>query len=722
MRSVGQVLAVIALMVLPGCHWYTRWANGVNISAHELEGASSRLDGFSEKAGPANLKFQRVPASGYVRFVVDRICFAELPSAFGDLDDSWVGVTMLSDLTGSDGTLFNEFVHHLGQDQQARGLLDRVHVTPPQRLLTNANSCVSGAAFRSPLLKLENSATVRRPRFLFTSSVLFSDQVKQYTGLAQGLAQELERTGQKFGVNLSTYLQMSGQIIDSTQSFMRLLAPDRIILWGEAALPVRAVPEDASVLEIPAENQRFLRLFTDQRIVGRGHELGCPLSQKRVEELANSGSLTLEDNFSRVNVPDDVCPNGTYGQPYMVWHVEWLPSADIDVNYWDIVSEIAVRAASNQQGFAYLDQVQRLSNVLTSQTRSVLTTAQRDLFIQVEDSLKRSLLALRLAGDGVGNVCDSLEATDKLLRKNLVNNWGAPNAVVESLKALNDRLKTVATDQRAPCIAETNAPWPPSAASGGTYVVDVSEATRYIPFMKLPDGFTLKFSPAVEHAKFDVDLLDAGQNVTIDLRRSEKAPPASSGGEGGGQGDYCNSGERGGAGNTGASGIAGVKLQMNIVTARNIGSIWVRADGGPGGSGGPGGTGGLGGPASCLNRGRCNAGNGGKGGTGGTGGRGGDTGKLDLTVRTPLGGFRVAPPRCEQPCIAVTRPSGVSGMTNSLVVSGAPGCGGSGGEGGPGGSGHPGKDCSWPTGDRSGGSNGSQGSTGDQGQNGACVL
>lgn len=233
--------------------------------------------------------------------------------------------------------------------------------------------------------------------------------------------------------------------------------------------------------------------------------------------------------------------------------------------------------------------------------------------------------------------------------------------------------------------------WPYGAIAGGSYLVGPIEAKKAFPYVKLPDRFTLLFSPEVKTVQWNIQRLEIGQEVTIDLSAPQTViPPGLPGADALGQPSWGVAGKPGGKGSDGTPGVSGTDLTMVINKLAPGGSAWIRTDGGPGGAGGRGGNGQLGGGSSCgnLREPHTNGGAGGRGGDGGAGGAGGRTSTVRVSIAsnsnlTLSAGIDAAKP---QPlCGRSTRTNARLTANNQFEVYGLPGCPGSGGpQGAPG--------------------------------------
>lgn len=272
-------------------------------------------------------------------------------------------------------------------------------------------------------------------------------------------------------------------------------------------------------------------------------------------------------------------------------------------------------------------------------------------------------------------------------------------------------------------------PWPEGAVQNGRAVVTATDAERTIPYLRLPSGFTLVADPSVSQIKWRVQLLEYGDNVTLDLSAPNTPPltppPGSPRPD---NKPWGADGDDGVPGTEGVRGRSGIEFNMEVTSTIGAGILWVRTDGGPGGSGGAGGNGQAGGNSSCgklwderRTNGHTNGGNGGKGGPGGPGGMGGATSRVVIrgAENTLL------------PCPAATAPSARPSLTRpGIYVYGAPGQGGAGGAGGTGGHGGSEGDkteCNgtdrpqrWVLYTVSGGNPGEPGVPGHPGQPGTC--
>lgn len=269
-------------------------------------------------------------------------------------------------------------------------------------------------------------------------------------------------------------------------------------------------------------------------------------------------------------------------------------------------------------------------------------------------------------------------------------------------------------------------PWPPNASDGGTFVVTAKDQAKVIPYLRLPDGFTLKFESGVTDVRWQVGTFEFGKGATIDLSAPDVSlTPGPNGTDAPGQATYGARGLDGGGGGQGLKGADGVSLSLVPGKVSPVGSLWVKTDGAGGGPGGRGGNGQLGGGSSCGNLviPHTKGGNGGNGGRGGDGGQGGSTAKVSFG---PPGTVRklVQIPSPLAKCGRSDRPHEANGSEGRIVVFGLQGCGGPGGPGGaPGSGGDEGQTKSCVLGgDVHGGTSGASGAPGNNGPPGYYVI
>lgn len=223
-------------------------------------------------------------------------------------------------------------------------------------------------------------------------------------------------------------------------------------------------------------------------------------------------------------------------------------------------------------------------------------------------------------------------------------------------------------------------PWPTFVDN--VYVVRRSEASRSIPYLRIPAGATILVDKDVSHIDWNAYFVEFGQDATIDLRAATTAPAkAAAGAPGTAPQPWGIQGENGRPGAPGVAGASAVDLSLSGVRVLGDGHLWILGDGGPGGDGGDGGNGGTGGGSSC---GKLNASephtNGGRGGHGGDGGPGGAGGNAARVTLRHLAAAGICAPGCGPSALP-------KGWPAPILVVERPGCGGKAGRHGNGGAG-----------------------------------
>lgn len=440
---------VACLCLIGGCRqWYVRWANGASTHASPPSSGGGRLRLVNQTALPdaTQLSLQTVDSGGYVQFVVDQICFAELPSVIGNQNDSWVSVSMMSDTT-TNSTLFTDFSNHLGANA-ASPLRPSIQITPPQRLITNAGGCVPSVGYRTPLLPLENSAISRSPRMLFTATVLLSEKRERYVDAGATLSAQIGTISDTFGLNLSSYIGTFNTILSQTNQLLSLLTPDQIILWADGSIPVLAVPNHTDQLQIPAETQRFVHLFADQQTVNGGNLMGCVRSQSQVVSAVSNQQIEFDPQSQQAMYTPGQSPCGgrsDYGQPYIVWHVRYVPSAEIEDQYWTEVTSFANHVRLGDSAFGYraaLDALSARSAPLRDTNRHLLSNSQTQLFETLERVLGTSALVMVPSGGVRGDACVVTQELSRLIDQHLERRWQASTGVEGSLRDLRDAVRS----------------------------------------------------------------------------------------------------------------------------------------------------------------------------------------------------------------------------------------------------------------------------------------
>lgn len=218
----------------------------------------------------------------------------------------------------------------------------------------------------------------------------------------------------------------------------------------------------------------------------------------------------------------------------------------------------------------------------------------------------------------------------------------------------------------------------PVLAPGQTeYVVTQDQANGLIiDTLYLPKGVTLRPGPGVRSINWSVRVLKIDEGATIDLSAPQAKPPkAANGAAPPRQAGYCTPGVAGAAGAGGTAGAQGVSLTLrDIETLENMGSLWIRTDGGPGGDGGDGGRGQQGGgPRRNRLSDRCGAAAGGSGGAGGAAGPGGEVANVAFVFRDnnrPTG----IPNGVADSCGRSQRPAVAHGKAGVIAIWGTKGC------------------------------------------------
>lgn len=445
-------LLVAVLLLSCGSEFFVRYANSVPTMA--------TTPGGEEQAAPLRSysTLPPVPAErmvarrrgSYVRFVIDRLCFGDLPGFVRDnADDSWVSVTTVSGHRGAQaGPLFQTFrslseeaVDSVGVAARRAAFANENGVLPPYGLPTNARGCIPGAQLAPSLPVVLSQGEEQPPASLFVVSAAFYEEahaLRRRFGAAGGAVADLvgdlgsEATAEDVR-------KIRDRLDDASQLVFQLLSvvrPEQHFLWAEVAVPVTASDDERQVM-VPREDERFVYIFTEPErfrvdtLEGGGDVAqGCVRTQRSLQPRLDGDEVLFGHQASNVSIsadpdaPANGCPspeeNGTVPieTPYLVWHIDHMDSLPEGRAYLDEYQQLASSAALRREPLGGWTSKLRALEELRGEIGRVglVSREHQEAFYTLESALEDTVAAIGLAGDATRPVCEALDATKQAKR------------------------------------------------------------------------------------------------------------------------------------------------------------------------------------------------------------------------------------------------------------------------------------------------------------------
>ena len=454
-------LAIIPFVV--GCSQvYLKYANGIPSYFEPTD--SDEPSPLVPYTGTPNLSADgllQVPAGSYIQFQIERVCFQDLPSWFGDANKAWVGSTLMADDSRDASDLFTRFTTTLGSSSGAAEVLRSARPSPLLRLPTNAGRCITPSSYLTPPVPLNSADPRDWPRFLFTANVLTSKDVDDFEARVSELNQQVQGLSAPQLEKFQLYSGMVSEIASTTASFLRLVKPDRVILWAEATLPVVA-GETENDLRIPSPDHKFVYLHTNARSVKVPDGTPsvppneCVRDQSIVNTALETEKLSIRPRSAVVVDSDQGCadyvPTPTdYGAPYTVFSVRVVGNVSAGDEYWEAIRDISIHAAQPDRGYGYNARVSDLNEITTGEVSKLLSGHHRNTFVNLKSTVESALRSLELVTPATGDTCLALSKLDRQMDSGSLERYGAAPDALAALEELRGALQKHANTEELPC-------------------------------------------------------------------------------------------------------------------------------------------------------------------------------------------------------------------------------------------------------------------------------